>query len=603
MFRNIFYDTKKSTIHLWETIKGERLYTSIPFVPYIFVKTKESDITSVEGTPVTKKMFPNYFEYYRFCKESFETFEDRVKPDIQFLAERYYKIPDDEIETPPLSIYSLDIEIHASDGHFPTPAEAKYPVVLISINDISKKKTIVFGEKPYTGDAKDILYVECGDEKTLLRKFFAYMHKYPPDVITGWYIGGFDLPYLINRPKRLWGDDSTIQNSLSPINIVRTWESKKDSSMNVDIAGVTHLDFLDLYKWYSPTNLSSYKLESVSIHELKEGKIDYSEYKDLKTLYYENWNLYVEYNAIDSKRVSQLEQKLKYIQELAQGSSLLTKTPMKYYATQTALVEGAMLVYFRRNMLCAPHFFGGSSSEYQGAFVKTPQVGLHKWVFSIDITSSYPTALITLNMSLETFFGKIINLIGEKDSRRLYEDESKLEWENLIMGHTRNKDFPPFEIIRDSGIVKFEGKKLEQFIEALKRGMLCISPNGVVFSTREPGFIAVVERHMFEKRKEVKSRMNKIIDSLPSLRDKNKEDAENRVAQLNALQMSLKLFLNGLYGTLAVPYSRYFQPYIAEAITSCGRQAFLVGDKYANKILNNPNKELLDIFDEINKTC
>ena len=76
------------------------------------------------------------------------------------------------------------------------------------------------------------------------------MNKFPCDVLTGWNIYNFDLPYLINRAKNLFGGQTKIYNGMSPINIVRTWEAKeggRSQGLNVDIAGVTILDYYDIY--------------------------------------------------------------------------------------------------------------------------------------------------------------------------------------------------------------------------------------------------------------------------------------------------------------------------------------------------------------------
>ena len=110
MFKNVHYNTKTSTIHLWEQIKGEDFYTDIPWVPYVYFPYDRGDVKTIYGQPVTRRNFRSYSDYYSFIKDKKDIFEDRVRPEIQFLAERYYSIPDEELEVPKLKIYTIDIE-------------------------------------------------------------------------------------------------------------------------------------------------------------------------------------------------------------------------------------------------------------------------------------------------------------------------------------------------------------------------------------------------------------------------------------------------------------------------------------------------------------
>jgi DNA polymerase elongation subunit (family B) len=585
MFKNIYYNTKTGTINLWEQIKGENFSFSIPFIPYVFEDNNEGTIKTIEGNNVIKKHFKNYYEYYGYVKDHQNCKENAVRPEIQFLAERYYQIPDDEIEQPKLKCYSIDIEVHFSiENGFPKPEEARAPVVSISIYDTLNNKTTSFGLKEYKGKYKNedwFNYIHCKNEDVLLMQFFNFLHKNPPDVMFGWNFIAFDIQYLINRTINIFGEDNTIYKKMSPINDVRFWVSK-EGIFNVDVAGITVIDYLEIYKWFAQTKLERYTLDYVSNHELEKGKVDYSEYNDLRELYDKNWDLYIEYNVIDAYRVGQIEQKLKYV-KLIQSLSLLSKVPMKYYKTQTILIEGIFLTYFRRNNLCAPTFYGGVQEGYPAAIVKEPQVGLHKWVTDLDITSSYPSAIISLNMSNETYYGRILNFT-----------------EDQLMEHMKHKELPDFTLLKDNGKVQISGKKLEIFNKSIEKKLLCISPCGSVFSTSVPGVMATIEKSMFYKRAEVKSKMKKMRKSLNELHENDKITIKEKIEQFNSLQNALKIILNSMYGVSAVPFSRYFNTNIAEAIVSCGRHTIISGEKFVNEILNKPNNTLKEFLNEIN---
>ena len=582
-FKNIYYNHKMNKIHLWEEINGESFYDSIDWSPYVFLKAKNSNIHTIYGDPTIKKEFDSYVEYKDFCKENSgnpNVFENLIKPETQFLAERYYKIPDDEISIPNLLIYSLDIEVNNKEG-FPKAMKAKWPVVLISVLNNKTKRTTTFGERPYTGQ-KDIDYIHCKNERDLLDRFYNFINHNPPDVITGWNVYHFDITYLIQRSRKLFGSETNIFQKMSPINTIRIWNNNKYDELLFDIAGINVLDYMDMFKWYSADKLERYGLDFVCTHVLKTGKLKYN-FDDLRELYSSDWNTYVDYNTVDCELVDRLESKLGYIR-LVQSLSLLCKCPMKYYQAMTQLIEGALLTYFRRNNMCAPSFLGGSQKHFPAAYVKEPQTGMHNWVIDIDIASSYPSHIITLNMSNETYFGRILDLNYDK-----------------VVELTAKRKFPEFKLSKDGIIKKYSGENLEKFNKALGRGLLAIAPCGSVFTTMKPGVIAAVEKAIFYKRKEVKSRSKILANEAVILDDGNPEKAPKieRSKELYSLQWAIKILLNAMFGITAVPYSRYFNTNIAEAITSCGRHTILQSEIFVNELLNNPDNKLKDILTQI----
>lgn len=578
MFKNVSYNQYKSTIHLWEQFNGEDHYTDIPWVPYLFEPVDDGPIKTIDGKRARKIVFDSYNLYDAYQKTHKEVLENNLKPEIQFLAERYYKIEDDKIDAPRLKIYYLDIEVYSKTLlGFPVAEHAAQPIVLISVYDGKHKKVVSFGDKPYTGNIP-IEFNACASEKELLESFFAWFKRNPCDVISGWNVINFDMQYIVNRCKRLFGDDTRLFCNFSPIKSVRVWTSNT-KEFNIDISGCTILDYYDLYKWYSPTKLERYKLDFVARHELGEGKVDYAtDYKDLKGLYENNWNLYVEYNAKDTSLIDQLETKLGYV-GLVQALSLLCKSPMRNYHATAQLIEGIYITYYRRNNMCAPHFFENTHTGFPAAVVKEPVPGLYSWITDLDITSSYPSHIITLNMSIETYYGRI---------KEMTDDE--------VTSHVRKGFFPPIKISTSNGIIDLKDKRLETFNKALEKRFITIAPCGTIFTTNVPGIIAIVENYLFNKRAEIRDNIRKMYKALPELRNGDLDNIKTKIKQFDALQISLKLVLNATYGILSAPHSRYFNQDIAEAITSCGRYTVLQGEKFVNKLLNSPNDELINMI-------
>jgi len=583
MFRNIYHDSKTSTIHLWEQVAGENLYTDIRWVPYLFEHSDHGTVKTIHGKMARKLTFHTYQQYYQYQQSSNNVLENAVRPEIQFLAERYYDISDTDIVPPRLRVYYLDIEVQGESQKFPDITKADDPISLISVYDNVTNSTMSFGIKPYTGKyAKEpwLTYVHCETDRDILKKFFQWIHDSPPDIISGWNVHDFDILYILNRATAVFGEDNSWSEFLSPINRVRTWESKTSKETNIDIAGITILDLMDLYKWYSPKNLERYSLDYVCKTELEKGKVDYSEYKDLYTLYRDNWDLYVEYNIIDCYRVHQLEELLGYI-KLVQSLSMLCKCPMKYYHTMTNLIEGMLITYYRRNNMCAPRLYGGSQESYEAAYVKEPKPGKFSWVVDLDISSSYPHQIVALNMSPETYYGRI---------RNLTEDE--------VISYVREKAFPPFDMMTPNGLVHFDERKLETFHKALSKHMVAISPCGSVFVTSPVGVVPAMEKYVFNKRSEVRADAKHMNKSLPELRGDDLTGTEEKIKRYESLQLALKVILNAAYGVTAVPYSRYFNTNIAEAVCSCGRLSVKSGERFTNKLLDHPNRDLMSIIDK-----
>lgn len=533
------------------------------------------------GNFVSKVNFKTTEQYKTFVNDSNHKhilFEDRIKPEIQFLVDRYYTISDDEMaeKAPELKVYYIDIEVNRDRPGFPKPEIAEDPIVLISIFDQSTEKIVSFGLKPFTSTYEGDKFYYCATEKELIQKFLGFMKRYPCDVISGWNIRNFDLLYIYNRIKNLFGASTRLYHALSPAGYVNYWEKEKEYGLtrNIDIAGISILDYMELYKMYSGKRLESFSLQYVSNHELEKGKFDYSTVaQDLKSLYDKDWNTYVEYNKTDVKRVRQLEDKMGLI-TLVQGLSLFTKCPMKFCDKQTSLIEAAMLTYLRRNNMCAPAMPGGRKKAFEAAIVKDPLIGKYEWIVDADITSSYPTHIIALNMSNETYYGRVEGFTEQE-----------------ILGFINKKEFPEFKIV-------FFGKRIEKIVSdanlkafnnSVKKGLLTISPNGIIFKTKPAGCFADVERTMFNHRKEIKDKMLGYF----------KGGQRVKAIQMRNSQMAIKTTLNGIYGSFSVPYSRYFNLDIAEAITSCGRHTLRSGMDFVNEISNNPNDELMSILGEL----
>ena len=218
-----------------------------------------------------------------------------------------------------LSIMNIDIEVMSSD-EFPTPDKVNYPIVSIVMQDMNKDKYYILAwnetSDEFYNEEENIIYIHCKDEIDLLKKFIKIWkgkkYFYYPDIVTGWYIEGFDIPYLINRIKKLL--DEEIALKLSPINKITEREIKKGSKTFIKylIKGIAILDYLELYKKYVGEQ-SSYALGYIAQHEIGETKVEYDDYGKLYDLYIHNFQKFIEYNLQDVKLVYKIDKKLKLL--------------------------------------------------------------------------------------------------------------------------------------------------------------------------------------------------------------------------------------------------------------------------------------------------
>ncbi len=230
-----------------------------------------------------------------------------------FIADQHKGMIDYDFDK--LEIAIIDIEVGSENG-FPDPYEANEPITAIAIHYIDGHK-YVYGCGSYeNNDPENVTYHKCKDEWSLCKHFLKMWSEKTPDIITGWNTKFFDIPYLINRFKKILGDDDC--KKLSPWNRIneRTTVINGRQLIAYELVGLASLDYIELYKWYAPGGKSqeSYKLDNIANVELGEKKISYDEYDNLHQLYKLNYQKFIEYNIKDVDLILKLEDKLKLLE-------------------------------------------------------------------------------------------------------------------------------------------------------------------------------------------------------------------------------------------------------------------------------------------------
>ena len=537
---------------------GRRFGKKIPYSPTLFLPSKKpTDFKSLHGDFLEPKKFKTIRETRDFIKkyEEVENFKIYGNASFEYAFISEYQKGMIEWDINQLDIAIIDIEVGSENG-FPDPIDANEPITAISIRKLNGEM-VVYGCGVFQNYRDDINYIRCKDEWTLCKTFLEDWKDNHPDVISGWNVKFFDIPYLVNRFKRILGEEYV--NKLSPWDIIYTREKviRGKKQIAYDLLGISCLDFIELYKWYAPGGKSqeSYRLDNITYVELGENKLSYDEFDNLHQLYKLNYQKFIEYNIKDVELVVKLEEKLKLI-ELALTLAYDTKTNYEDVFAQTRMWDSLIYSYLiNKSIVVPPKKIKAKDSAFEGAYVKEPQVGLHPWVASFDLNSLYPHLMMQYNLSPET-------LIEPKDYTQNMRDivSSGVSVDKLLMKQ-----------IDTSGLVD-----------------VTMTPNGQFFRTDIRGFIPKMLEEMYEDRKKFKKMMIKCQQDIQNEEDTyKKRELENLIARYNNLQLAKKVSLNSAYGAMGSQYFRFYDLRQALAVTLAGQLSIKWIENKLNSYLNN----------------
>ncbi|MBK02939.1 MAG: DNA polymerase [Acidimicrobiaceae bacterium] len=527
-----------------ETYSG---YTSFKPTLYLPAPPDKSDYKSLDN----EYLGSHTFDSIKDCQSFLSSYDGTVNYSIhgnrnyvsQYITETY---PDLQWDSTKIEIFNLDIETSIENG-FPDIRIANSAITAITVYSSTADRYFVFGMGKYNPDQPDkaISYFESDTEREMLKLFIDWWAINIPDIVTGWNIKFFDIPYIINRLKR-FGLKAEL---LSPIKNLYEKNIKiagKDNQTYL-ITGVSVLDYLDLYKKYTYKIRESYRLDYIGKVELGLRK-DQDEIPGYE-LYKTDYQKFINYNIRDVEIVKKLDDKMKLMDliiTMAYDSGINFEdvfSPVKTW-------ESIIYRFLKEKKISIPAKKEQNSTRtIEGGYVKDPQVGLHNWVVSFDLASLYPHLIQQYNISPETLHTGIV--------------------------------------CADSENIGVEGL-LEQKLDTdyLKQTELTLTPNGQHFTLKKKGFLPQLMNKMYNDRVIYKKKMLEEQQKLESGIYKNKQEVINNISTFNNIQMSKKILLNSAYGALANQYFLYYSPEQAEAITMSGQLSIRWIEKHINKYIN-----------------
>jgi DNA polymerase elongation subunit (family B) len=408
------------------------------------------------------------------------------------------------------------------------------------------KAPVVFGIGEWN-HGKNYDYRPCTNEADLLTQFIKYWRKESFDIITGWNVNSFDITYLCNRIDKIIGEDE--HKKLSPwgMSDVREFVSQGYQKQQVfNLYGINVLDYLELYRKHTFVNQESYKLDHIAHVELGKGKLDYSEYGNLHTLYRQDYAKFLEYNVVDAVLVEELEDKLGLI-ELVQTMSYNAKCNYNDTFGMVKYWETIIYNFLKEQNIQTPpqKMHREKTSRIIGAYVKEPLVGGHDWVVSFDLNSLYPHIIMQHNISPE----KMI----------------KVAKEEVTIKSLLNREVD---------------------LSHLKKENTTVCPNGAKFTRNRQGFLPELMEKFYDERKAWKKKMIDYQIEYQQADKPRRKELDTLIKRAHNNQMVRKIALNSAYGALANQYFAFFSVDLAEAITTSGQLIIQWAEKTINEFLN-----------------
>ena len=513
----------------------------ISFNPTLYLPTSNfSEWRTLEGQCVA----PMKQGSINGAKETVQRYRDcetqvygNTKYLYQYIAEEY---TDDQIKFDPktIRVFNIDIETAAENG-FPDIESADQEILAISLKDSHTNRITVFGARPFDNHDEEVDYLHFKTEAGMLNAFLEYWVQNYPDVITGWNVQLFDIPYIVNRFNRVLGEKYT--RFLSPWKLISTREIyiKGRKQIACDLRGISILDYLELYRKFTYTNQESYRLDHICMVELNERKLDHSEFDTFKEFYQNDWQKFIEYNIHDVRLVDRLDDKMKLL-DLAFTMAYDAKVNYEDVFSQVRMWDNYIYVeLLKRNIAIPPKKESATKSEkYAGAYVKEPKTGRYDWVVNFDLNSLYPHLIMQYNISPETI----------RETRH-----SSASVEGIL--------------------------KQEVDID----GTYAVCANGAQYRKDVRGFLPELMDKMYSERVIFKKKM---LQAKQAYEKKPSIELTKEIARCNNIQMAKKISLNSAYGAIGNEHFRYYKLANAEAITLSGQVSIRWIENKINVYLN-----------------
>ena len=599
MYQNCFYEKEANLIHIWDDVHG--YYTKV-FQPYGYVKSKLGNYTALDGVTVEK-----IYDFEGIDRH--QLYESDVPAETRTLIDLYHE--SDEISTGHREVF-IDIEVSIKNGYSDAHVADNAILAISLYNKVDQVYSAFLLDpsqtiKPFKKDKVELIV--ASNERDLLYRFLVKWQEINPTIISGWNSSGYDIPYMYNRLCRVMGQKTA--NKLSPIGIV----IQDERSREYRIAGVSHLDYMELYKQFNQNEEPTYTLDYISKKELGRGKVEYD--GDLEDLYMEDKQKYITYNLVDVELLVALDNKLMFI-ELAKGICHKGHVQYEEIYMSSRYLDGASLTYLKNIGVIATNrkkslqlklgkdHKKGETRIYLNSVIdsKIPKSGTLRIFKSktskfdvdyLEYKDDYFVLAEPLAKEVLKEFRIVLSLVGAYVKAPtpgryewVYDFDLQSLYPSLIMTMNISPETKMGKIVGFVGeqyvrgiekiyTVEFKtGKKQKvnhaELAEFLKDNKYSISANGVFYRTDTKGLIPTILETWFDERVEFKNKM----------KEYHKRGDMEKYQFFYLRQWVQKILLNSFYGVLGLPSFRFYDLDNASAVTESGQQTIKFTAKMAN---------------------
>lgn len=495
-----------------DTKKSEKRKITIPHEwyepssngPYTFILDETIRLEKKQGNP------KNGRDQYGFLDPMYRNIRDNYWDKNSFNLEP--------------RIWYLDIETRVGQNStgFPVPNKADEEISLIQIYDNKENVVIMLGSRDWKHQSDYKLdyktkYINCKNEYNLIETFLNIFKQLDPLIIYAWNGMGFDFPYIFNRLKKLNIDTNRLSNYGKAELKEEIWFN--DLVFKFKSNGHFWIDFMEVYKTFTFQPRPSYALDIIAEIEVGEKKVQHSEYAafddfytgkyiipmnptkeqldskiyqhaikfgiddELKELSHSN---FCYYGWKDPLLIKKIDDKLNFSVLMCMIAEKMGVQIEDSTATLKPWSHFILNRSYKDNKIMPPRHENPSPNVI-GGYVRTPEIGKHKWVLSADVNSMYPLlGMVGFNMSPETFVAK---------------GKLPADLREMILMNFNNQ-------IEDDRF-KIPEEKWERTTNLLKKYNYSLAINGAVFDKSKLGMIPEIVQNIYNGRKQEKKIMFK----------------------------------------------------------------------------------------------
>lgn len=572
-------------VHVWErTPDGDKVLVKYPTPYYFYVPDKAGEYTSVYGKPLRREDFDSYESFDRkrkmYQQRGILLYESDIQPLLKVLCNNYADRPAPKLN---YTLYDIEVDYNPTDG-FSSVENPYAPINAVALHHQWTGESIVIAVPPPSYQANKAAWDKEIDElrktpkfkltlvnteRELLDLFLSEIQD--SDVLSGWNSDTFDAPYITKRIEMVFGRARTQQLCFpgAPVPTWRQFEVYGKMRDTVDFHGRMSLDYMLLFKKFEASERPSFSLEAISNEVVPElPKLEYE--GTLYELYHKNFPHFLRYNYRDTEVLAGFERKLGYLEVANMLYHMSCGLSSHIFGTiRLADLAITLFCHNTRNMIVPDRDETKPDGSISGAMVLVPQMGMHDWLGSVDVTSLYPSAIRTINISPETLIGQMRGMLSDDDRMK------HSAWQAIFEQTDRMITLDYDAMCAEDRVGSETMTGAEWFEVLLERGW-AISGYGTIYTQNFPGIIPAILTDWFSKRKKYKD----MKDDCKKLAIKLKNEGADQSAIDEQIQLSeyydrlqyiFKIKLNSLYGALTNYTFRYFDLRLGESTTGTGR--------------------------------